>query len=135
MHTEVIHRVMELLVGRVAGRARLRLDGQLALSGAEPAPDLALVAPLDYADGHPRAAYLVVDVADALSSDEGAVRAGLYARGDIPEYWRIDLRKRAIEVYTGPAAGGYRQVTTRPRGAFVSLVEFPDIRLAVADIV
>ncbi|HVV85345.1 MAG TPA: Uma2 family endonuclease, partial [Kofleriaceae bacterium] len=33
-------------------------------------------------------------------------KAGIYAAGGVPCYWRLDLASRRLEVYSGPRADG-----------------------------
>jgi Uma2 family endonuclease len=105
--------------------------------GAEslPEPDVVVVrgAPRDYLVGHPRAAELVVEVADSsLSLDRGR-KLRLYAREGVPEYWIVNLVDDGVEVHRGPAGEGYSETRTFRRGE--SIAVGPRAQpLAVADL-
>jgi len=101
----------------------------------EPEPDVAIVAggPRDHLDEHPRTAALVVEVAESSLEYDRGEKARLYAACGVPEYWVVNLVERVVEVHRGPGAGGYRELTTLPKGARLRLLAFPDIELAVDD--
>lgn len=136
MHSEVIHRLLEQLIGALAGRARIRVQAPLAVSDrSEPEPDLALVRNRDYGDQHPTDALLVVEVAATSIAIDRDVKAALYAAADIPEYWVIDLNERSIEVYSHPRDGQYWTVSRRRVGDTLQPGALPDIVLSVASII
>lgn len=72
---------------------------------SEPEPDAAVVRGNDdlYTDRHPGPAdvTLIVEVADSSLRED---RAGLarYARAGIPVAWLVNLKDRAVEVYSNP---------------------------------
>ncbi len=135
-HMEALTLLHELLMRRLGDRARVRVQGPLAVTDdSEPESDLAVVAPVSYRDGHPRTASLVIEVSES-SSPRDRHKAALYAAAEVPEYWIIDLRAGAVTVHTRPDPTGrmYRDIATREPGDRVRLVSFPDIELAVADL-
>ena len=73
---------------------------------SEPEPDVAVVhgSTRDYADKHPSTALLVVEVADSSLNVDRKIKAGLYARCGIQEYWIVNLVDRVLEVYREPVA-------------------------------
>jgi Uma2 family endonuclease len=52
----------------------------------------------------------------------------------VPEYWVVDCTAEAIEVHRDPAPDGYRAVSAVGGDAEVSMVSFPDVRLALRDV-
>jgi Uma2 family endonuclease len=80
---------------------------------AEPEPDLVVVPgrPLDYFNEHPRTAALVVEVAGSSLVYDRRVKASLYARASIPEYWIVNLVDRVVEVHRAPSGSGYEDVS------------------------
>ncbi len=60
---------------------------------SEPHPDLTVVTGSigDYECQHPKAAVLVVEVADPTLEDDTHTKASLYAAGGIADYWVIDV--------------------------------------------
>lgn len=83
---------------------------------------------------HPSAAYLVVEIADSSLAKDRGIKRELYAAACMPEYWIINVRAEVIEVHTEPTGSGYAAVTTKHRGDTISLRAFPDITIAVSDI-
>jgi Uma2 family endonuclease len=110
---------------------------------SEPAPDLAVVAgaPLDYYDGHPERTVLIVEVADTTLSFDRRCKGSLYARAGVPEYWIVDVNRRALEVHRDPSEDAdarygwaYRTVTRLRAGDVVVSLGAPDTEIAVADL-
>ena len=104
----------------------------LTLSDSEPEPDLAVVRAEEEAaaERHPRTALLVIEVADSSTRRDLEVKARIYAKSGIPEYWLVLVKQRAVEVLTDPdrATGAYRSArrhsddSTVVPAAFASLV-------------
>ncbi len=103
---------------------RIRVQLPIALDpDSEPEPDLSVVAgsPRDDSIDHPSHPALVVEVADTSVRLDRTVKARVYARGGIPEYWIVDLVARVVEVHREPRrpAGRRARYTTvtiaRPR--------------------
>lgn len=90
----------------------------------QPEPDLAVVrAPAE--DRRLEAALLVVEVAgDSLRKDR-KVKAAVYARAGVPEYWIVNVEGKAVEVFTDPAAGGYRRAREIARPAVLAAESLP----------
>src|SRR5688572_593716 len=58
----------------------------------------------------------------------------LYARSGIPEVWLVDLARPTIRAYHDPSSTGYRSARTFHRGERLAPLAFPDLHLAVAEI-
>lgn len=105
---------------------------------SEPEPDIYLARwQADYyAAGHPTPAdlLLLVEVSDTTLKKDQQIKAPLYARFGIPEYWIVNLLDHVLEVYTDPQAGQYRRHVLHWRGAQVAPLAFPDLLIAVDDI-
>ncbi len=94
-------------------------------------PDLILF-PLAEA-GHPSRAHLVVEVsASSLRKDRG-VKARIYARANVPEYWIVDLESDRLEVRTEPDGEGYRVLRVLRAGDALAPIAFPDFTVRVSD--
>ena len=138
-HAACVDRLTQLFSTRVMGRAIVRVQNPILLSEySEPQPDLALLRPRPdfYATAHPgpRDILLVVEVADTSAGIDRAAKIPLYARTGIPEAWLVDLLEDRIEVHRQPTPQAYRQVQYLERGATLTLEAFPDLTLAVDDI-
>jgi Uma2 family endonuclease len=78
-------------------------------------PDLALLKPRKdfYRHAHPGPddTLLVVEVADSSAAFDRGVKAELYARHGIPEYWIVDIPARSIRFHRAPLEGRYTDIT------------------------
>jgi Uma2 family endonuclease len=61
------------------------------------------------------------------------VKARLYARAGIAEFWLFPALDGAVEVYRAPGADGYAAVTQHGPGQTVAPLAFPDVSFAVSD--
>ncbi len=84
-----------------------------------PEPDLALVAEKSTPRHHPRTALLAVEVAVSSRKVDRGVKAALYARAGVPQYWVSDVPNRCVEVRTDPGPDGYRRCEVYKAGASV----------------
>lgn len=122
----------------------VRVQLQLALGPhSEPEPDVCVVvgSARDYERQHPRGAVLVVEVADTTVRYDRTVKAGLYARAGIEDYWLLNLPERDLEIHRdpGPVAEQpfgyhYGSVTRHPDSAVVRPLAAPEAAIAVADL-
>ena len=130
------HRALERAVG---DRAIVR--GQLdyvAGPRSVPEPDVAVVpsVPDGYASAHPAHAHLVLEVAHSSLAQDRLTKCFIYAKGGIPQYVIVNLRDDCVESYIGPSAPRrrYRERTVLVRGERLQLVMFPDVTIAVDDL-
>jgi Uma2 family endonuclease len=102
-------------------------------SSSEPEPDLSVVEAGWPADEHPRSARLVVEVSAGFLRQDRGVKAAIYARAGIPEYWIVNLADRCVEVHRDPdvGAGRYRTLLTFADGQALDCASVPEIRLTV----
>jgi Uma2 family endonuclease len=134
-HDSVIQVLTRLLVRALDPRAAVRIQSSFAASDqSEPQPDVAVVPPGAYADAHPREAWLIVEVTESSRKTDRGRKASLYAESSVPEYWVVDLVSDRIEVYTEVAAGEYTRIVPYRKGERVSLLRFPDVSIAVDEI-
>ena len=97
-----------LLLQRIFGEGflvRAQMPLQLGDS-SRPEPDIAVVvgAPRDYLAAHPDTAVLVVEISDSTLAADREVKAGLYARAGIAEYWIVNVVSQVLEVRRAPVA-------------------------------
>jgi Uma2 family endonuclease len=80
----------------------------------EPEPDLIVLArpSREIMSGNPQPAdlRLVVEISDATLGFDLRVKAPLYARAGIFEYWVVDISARRIIVHRDPQDGAYRSI-------------------------
>jgi Uma2 family endonuclease len=105
---------------------------------SEPEPALAVTreATSAYVDRHPGPSdiLLIVEVSDTSIRTDLLVKARLYARAGIPEYWALDLPNRRLHVHREPAGQDYSTVTVVEDGGSVAYEARPESVIAVADL-
>jgi len=134
-HVKAVGRVMERLILALSGRAEVRIQAPYAASDwSEPEPDACVVPRNDDWKNHPDQAFLVVEVArSSLRRDRGP-KARLYATANVDEYWIVDHVHERVEVFRDPHEGGWSTCTIHKRGEAISLLRFPDVSIAVNDV-
>jgi Uma2 family endonuclease len=124
-------------VGRVLTEAVLDVSPEDEPTN-EPQPDLLVLhspftsflarrpAPADVA--------LLVEIADSTFSFDTTVRAGLYARAGIADYWVVDVQSRQIIVFREPRDGEYRAIAFYKASDRLSPLAAPDASLSINEI-
>lgn len=112
-HDACVDKTDEFLRRALSGIALVRVQNPVILSDfSEPEPDIAIVKRKEnyYADKHPTAGevILIIEVADSSLEIDRQLKLPVYAAGQIPEYWIINVEKREVEVYQSPFKGLYR---------------------------
>lgn len=101
-------------------------------------PDVAVLQrrPDRYRTGRPRPrdVLLLVEVSDTTLAYDRDVKMPLYGGAGIIEAWLVDLVHEVVLVYTDPSPEGYAMVRTLRRGDSLCPVAFPDLQLAVTEI-
>jgi Uma2 family endonuclease len=138
-HQACVNRLNALFSRGAADRAVVEVQGPINLPGhSEPEPDVALLRRRAdyYAEAHPgpNDILLLVEVSDTSADYDRQVKAPLYARHGVLELWLVDLETGVVEVYRRPTARGYQEVLQHGRGQRLSPEAFPDLDLAVEDI-
>ncbi|HLK56186.1 MAG TPA: Uma2 family endonuclease [Chthonomonadaceae bacterium] len=99
-------RLSEKLLNRIFAEGYdVRAQLPLAVSDdSEPEPDIAVVLGdvRDYEVEHPTTAVLVIEVADSTLMTDRKIKARLYARAGVLEYWIVNLNDRVLEVHRNP---------------------------------
>lgn len=103
-----------------------------------PEPDFALVPKTVMGQHHPRAADLVIEIADSSLGFDLGTKANLYASAAIPEYWVLDVKKLRLEVFRGPEeslqlafGASYREKFVLEIGANIRPVISPETEFSV----
>jgi Uma2 family endonuclease len=135
-HAACIGRLARPLFAQAGDAAAVRVQLPIRLGErSEPEPDLALVRPRtdDYASAHPGPAdvLLVIEVAENTARYDRSVKAPLYARADLPEYWLVDLQRERVDAYSEPVDGRYQPVRLFRRGQRLTLEALPRLALSV----
>jgi Uma2 family endonuclease len=136
-HARVIQRLTRHL-NRTLGDA-FEVMPQLPLTlgdFSEPEPDLAVVRAEDARSNeeHPRTALLVVEVARSTLNKDRNLKAALYARFGIAEYWIVNLKDACVEVYRDPdtRAGRYRTASTLSLDDTLTCESVPGLTVSVS---
>jgi Uma2 family endonuclease len=143
-HTIGVELGREALEAAVGRRYWVRCQAPLHLGGrSAPEPDLAIVPgrPRDYiGKGHPISALLVVEVSGATLAYDRGLKAGIYARYGITDYWIVNLVHRRLEVLRQPVPGKkprsfrYADVTLLGATDHVSPLALPRVKIFVSDL-
>jgi len=120
-------------------RAVIRANSPLTLgASSEPQPDVMLLrAPFTRYRNRlpaPSDVVLLVEVAESSRKYDRGRKAHAYALAGIPELWIIDLVDEEVVVLREPGADGFRLQALFRRGDLVSPSAFPDVPIAVADL-
>jgi Uma2 family endonuclease len=135
-HNESVRRLDDMLKNLLRGRAFVSCQSSFAATDdSEPEPDVFVFPPGDYWREHPDRAHLVIEVArSSIKHDRGA-KAVLYALSQVDEYWIVDHTSSTVEVYRDRQLDGtWRSVTRHTRGESLSPLAFPDVTIAIDDI-
>jgi Uma2 family endonuclease len=139
-HKAFVDNLNELLVLRLAGRARVSVQNGLVVSDdSEPEPDLKILRQdraLRYKDREAYAedAFFVIEVADSSLAYDRSTKLMLYAEAGVPEYWVVNCTAESIEVYRRPQRDRYLDVRQVTASETITLQAFPDVTLSLAEI-
>lgn len=138
-HQYAVDRLMRFLVEALGNRAIVRVGGSfLAAPDTEPEPDLQVLrwAERGYASALPGPPdlLLAVEVSDTSLRYDREVKAPLYARAGVPEYWLVDLAERCVWVFRNPTPGGYRTTEAVQEASALRLSAFPDVAIIAAGV-
>ncbi len=102
----------------------------------EPEPDVAVTREPTTAYTHrhpgPDDLLLIIEVSDSSIRTDLLVKARLYARAGIMEYWTLDLNARQLHIHRAPDNGQYAVVTVHNEDTSVALASRPDAPVPVA---
>jgi Uma2 family endonuclease len=137
-HAHIVARLDRALQRALGDDYWVRVQLPLTLSGeSEPEPDLAVVpAEATAPDRHPDRALLVIEVAACSARKDRGVKAEIYARAAVPEYWIVNVDTQEIEVHRDPDAGAgrFRTISTVSSGGSVSPVHVPGFTIQVHEL-
>jgi Uma2 family endonuclease len=134
-HADKVDVLNRVFVRGVGDRAVVRIQAPFAASDdSEPEPDIALVPPGRYADGHPERAFLVIEVSDTSLDHDRKTKAPLYAASGVPECWIVDVKAREVEVFDEPSGGRYERTRRFSTSDTLAPAAFPDVIVSVKDL-
>ena len=117
------------------GLVRVRVQGPVEIPEleSEPEPDLVWARKQSYRQRHPLPddILLLVEVSDSSLAKDRGLKAGLYARAGVADYWIVNVNDQCVEVFRDPREWVYQSVTTHRTGQEVRPLAFPEVALAV----
>lgn len=119
-HTGTVNRINRLFTTRVGEAAIVQVQLPVRLDPhSEPQPDLVLLKPRDdfygTAAAGPEDILLAIEVAQSSLAYDRGIKADLYARRNVAEYWIVDLNGGEVIRHTDPVDGRYRHVAAVAR--------------------
>lgn len=138
-HVRAVNILTELLVPQARGVAVVSVQNPVSLPPDNgPQPDIALLKPRadNYGDSLPTAqdVLLIIEVADTTAKYDREVKAALYARHGIQEFWLVDVQGKAVEIYQEPGSKGYRKLLRPETVETISPVSLPDVHVPLGEI-
>jgi len=130
-----LDRLLNAFRGNVSVRIQLPLDLS-ELSIPEPAVAVVSGRAEDYVTAHPTSALPVVEVADSTVLQDRMTKGPMYATAGIAEYWLVNLRARAVEVFRVPLRQERRYAESRLArdGDHLTVATMPGLSIAVGEI-
>jgi len=138
VHASATRRTATLLHNLLENQATVYDKSPIALDdNSEPEPDIALVRidPLDYATHHPTPSevYLIIEVADSSLAYDREIKAKIYARSGIVDYWVLNVNERQLHVFREPADDGYQSEVILGEFSRISPLQFPAFNIAIGE--
>lgn len=138
-HNGSVASLDELLRELLGRRVSIIAQGPLEIERHwNPQPDVLILKRRDdyYRNANPTAAdvLLLIEVADTTLAYDRDTKGPRYAQAGIVEYWIVDLANDRLLVHRGPVDGAYQSVDALTREDSVSPLTFPELTIAVADI-
>jgi Uma2 family endonuclease len=137
-HAHCIQWLNRLLVRRLGDEYAVRPQLPLTLGERnEPEPDLTVVrADSASKDHHPGTAILAIEVSGESLRKDRRVKAAVYARFGIAEYWIVNVDARVVEVYSDPdgTKGVYNQTRTVTTADTLTSEALPELSFPLAEL-
>lgn len=134
-HSEMVTRLTDWSYEISPKGVRIRVQNPIGVPELDsvPEPDLVWAKKRDYGTSHPRGSdiYLIIEVsASSLGYDTG-LKADLFARARVKDYWVVNLPDMCLEVFRQPRAGTYTKRERFSLGSSITPLAFPEIKLSV----
>ncbi|MER3433716.1 MAG: Uma2 family endonuclease [Leptolyngbya sp. ERB_1_1] len=138
-HAAGVRRLNRLFYDKFGDRVLVSVQNPVEVDEySEPEPDIAILRPRGdfYGSAHPipEDIFLLIEVSDSTIRYDRTIKIPLYAEDNIAEAWIVDVNAELVEVYRQPSATGYRSLQTFMRGQTIELLAFPDVMIAVNEI-
>lgn len=128
-HAACVNKINQTLSQFLLTKAIISIQNPINISShSEPEPDITVLRPDEdfYASQHPESkeVILVIEVADSSIEYDREIKALLYAEGQIPEYWIVDLTTNQVFVFQNPKNGQYRNISILTTEDVIKIPEF-----------
>jgi len=135
-HMEAKQVLIKFLIRNLGDEISVHVEGTLSLSSkSHPSPDIWLhAANKRVSDVRGGDVLLLIEVADSSILRDLRLKAGLYARHGVQDYWLVDAYGCRIFVHRGPTPEGYGEITEFDREGEIAPLAFPDLKVRVADL-
>jgi len=134
-YASTVERLAAVLHRQLGDTVRVRCQLPLVVGVRSlPQPEL-VVAPHTGSRAHPITVHLVIEVTES-SRDIDERKVGLYARADVPVYWRFELTRGVVRVHEqpDPEPGTYRRVTLHGADDVLRVAALPSLSVGLADL-
>ena len=85
-------------------------------------------------DVHGEQVLLAIEQADTSLKKDLRLKADLYARHGVRDYWVIDLKARRVHIHRSPGVDGYADVTVADAATPVEALLIPGLVLRLVDL-
>lgn len=138
-HHASVDRAARAFVIKAGESAIVRVQGAVRLDLYNaPEPDLVLLRPRHdfYAGRHagPADVLLVVEVAESSIDYDRDVKARLYARSNLHEYWLVDLNENVVHRYLSPERDRYLSARQYALGHSLAPELLPNCVISTSDL-
>lgn len=137
-HAYCIEWLTRFLIRTLSDEYTVRPQLPLTLGGwNEPEPDMAVVRrELSSREQHPGTAILAIEVSDSSLRKDRRVKASVYARFLVTEYWIVNVVERTVEQLSepDPTAGVYRSRAVHSNGATLTSKALPQVSFPVSEL-
>lgn len=132
-HDDTIQMLADLFYAAVdRTRFQIRIQSGLTLADSEPEPDFYVWPVGGPKPFHPGTAELVIEVSVTSLHHDLRVKAPLYARNGILEYWVVDLIGGRVVVHRQPGEDGYADVRDVAKGELSAVGVTVDVAALLA---
>jgi len=90
--------------------------------------------PKTFAQPRPEDILLLIEVAASSLTYDRKVKARLYARHGIREFWVIDANERVTWIHTGPSGDGWSSIVERGSNDTLATTALPNFSIRLCDI-
>jgi Uma2 family endonuclease len=139
LHTAATRRIAKTLTNLLVNKAAIYTQDPVELDdNSEPEPDVSIVKidPNDYVTHHPQTEeiYLIIEVADSSLEYDCEIKAKLYAKSGIEDYWVIDVRERKLYLFRKPEKTGYQNKQILRETDLITPLSFPTISVKISEL-